>query len=108
MKQNFFADVEDFMSDDGVVVVVVLFGISVLVSAWIYFGSFWGAAILALVTAPTLGSLSALFIACLSMMFSWREEDQDAARLANFLIPLPGLVMSGAFLYAAYLIVVSK
>jgi hypothetical protein len=106
MKQNFFADMADFMSDDGFTVVAVLFGLSMLIGAWIYSGSFWGAAILAIMTAPTLGGLAALFIACASMMFSRREEDPDtkSARLANFLIPLPGVIMSGAFLYAAYLI----
>ncbi|MDR1647842.1 MAG: hypothetical protein LBR88_07400 [Zoogloeaceae bacterium] len=111
MKQNAFVNIEDFMDDAGFVGVAWVVGVLLFISLWIVGGSFWAALIFAAIIGPTLGGLVALFIACISMMFVRREEDQMKKpwhwHLVNFLIPLPGVIMSGSFLYAAYLMAVA-
>ncbi|MDR2260544.1 MAG: hypothetical protein LBE06_06340 [Azoarcus sp.] len=104
MKQNFFADIEDFMDDDGIPFVAGLFAFLLFVGLWIAGGSFWFALIATAVIGPTIGGLAALFVFGVSMMFGRCEEDADIRYMgvARFFFALPLLIVSGAFLYAFF------
>jgi hypothetical protein len=76
MKQNAFADLEDFMDDDDALwALVILFNLVAFLIIWACSGLFWGAVILTLVGSFFFGGIPVFLLGVISVIFARRDYD---------------------------------
>ncbi|MDR1888159.1 MAG: hypothetical protein LBQ81_02030 [Zoogloeaceae bacterium] len=74
-KQNWFADMEDVLNDDGQEAFAYIVAFVSLLFFWAYFGTFWGALLIAVLSGSLIGGVGVMIMTFICAIFARRDQD---------------------------------